>query len=186
MGAAAGRTGAETGTRVAGGSSGNTTSHATSNAGTGAQFAGNTSRGGAGGATNTTNTGTTSAGAGAVTFARIYAEIIQPNCAVCHTSGSGASSGQLHMGDRLGAFTDLVGNDMLGVNAAGSACASSGLKRVTPGNAQTSLLWQKVNAKAHGETPVCGNGMPATAGATLTQAQVDLIAKWINEGAKAI
>jgi hypothetical protein len=71
-----------------------------------------------------------------------------------------------------------------GTGSAGVTCASvSGLLRVHPGNASTSLIWQKVNAKLQGTTAPCGNPMPAGAALALSQAEVDGLAAWINAGA---
>ena len=72
--------------------------------------------------------------------------------------------------------------DLVSVMAAGSGCGTSGLLRVNPGSASTSLLWEKVNSKLQGTSAPCGNPMPLST-VTLTQAQVDDIAAWINAGA---
>jgi hypothetical protein len=90
------------------------------------------------------------------------------------------------------AYTDLLGSSGTGAPAAGTGAGSSGitcssvsgLLRVHPGNASSSLIWEKVNSKLQGTVPPCGSPMPA--GATnpaLSQAQVDEIAAWINAGA---
>ena len=80
------------------------------------------------------------------------------------------------------AYTDLVGTAGTGAAAAGSACGQFTIVRVKPGDAASSLIWQKVNAKLNGTTLSCGSGMPF-GGTALTQAQVDQIAAWIDAGA---
>ena len=80
------------------------------------------------------------------------------------------------MSTKATAYANLVG-----VAAAGASCGGLGT-RVVAGNAASSILWEKVNAKTQGTTAVCGSAMPLT-GAALSQAQVDEIAAWINAGA---
>jgi hypothetical protein len=68
-------------------------------------------------------------------------------------------------------------------SAAGVACNTSGLKRVVPGDAATSVLFEKV-ASAN---PSCGAQMPfgcAGTGTCLSAAKVKDIEDWINDGAK--
>jgi hypothetical protein len=124
-------------------------------------------------------------------FASIYDSIISVQCLSCHAnSGVGVSVGMLDMSTPQLAYAQLVGASGAGIAAQGTAagasnttCSSvSGLLRVDPGNAQMSLLWQKVNAKLQGANAPCGNSMPAS-GAALTQAAVDEIAAWIDAGA---
>jgi hypothetical protein len=124
------------------------------------------------------DTGTADAGdAGlAPTFTNVYATIIGTVCKGCHTGGSGETDGKLLMDTQADAYTNLVGSGS-GVPAAGSGCATSGEDRVVKGDSATSLLWQKVNG-----TQTCGSRMPLGEG-DLTQAQIALIAAWINAGA---
>jgi hypothetical protein len=114
---------------------------------------------------------------GAPTFTQIYSSIISANCIPCHSTGTGASSGMLNMGTKAMAYADLVS-----VMAAGSGCGTSGLLRVNPGSASTSVLWEKLNKKVNPSSTVCGSGMPLSS-TVLTQTQVDEIAVWINAGA---
>ncbi|HMJ15878.1 MAG TPA: PQQ-binding-like beta-propeller repeat protein [Polyangiaceae bacterium] len=114
----------------------------------------------------------TDSGAGA-TFSAVYDQVLfGAGCAsaFCH----GASAGNLAMGTRAQAYHNLVN-----VNAAGDACASSGRKRVEPGNPDASLLVHKIS----NATPECGTVMPPGPGVTLTQAQIDLVRAWIAAGA---
>jgi|HubBroStandDraft_1064217.scaffolds.fasta_scaffold276829_2 hypothetical protein len=74
--------------------------------------------------------------------------------------------------------------NLVGVKAAGmGGCSASGLTRVVPGNAQMSLLFEKVDSKLIQMNPPCGDPMPDDA-TTLDQAQVDRIQEWINGGAQ--
>ncbi len=79
---------------------------------------------------------------------------------------------------------DVAYSNLVGVKAAGVSCGISGLTRVVAGSAQTSLLFNKVDSKLPGHVnPPCGDPMPDDA-TVLTQAEVDLIAAWINDGAQ--
>jgi hypothetical protein len=84
-----------------------------------------------------------------------------------------------------GAYSQLMMKAM--GNVAGTAaltCMASGLTRVVPKSAATSLLYNKVNSKLMGSPPLCGNAMPAPAAApSLTAAQVATIRMWIDQGA---
>jgi mono/diheme cytochrome c family protein len=108
------------------------------------------------------------------TFTNVYATILGGVCAQCHgaATGDGALSGGLLMDTKQDAYSALVN-----VAAAGEACGTSGETRVVPSSSATSLLWQKVNG-----TQTCGGRMPL--GGELEQAQIDLIAAWINAGAQ--
>ncbi len=111
-----------------------------------------------------TDTGPRDGGSG---FATVY-PIIQRACVSCH-----GTSGALNMSTEALAYTNLVG-----VAAMGGSCAASGLTRVTPGNALTSQLYQKIN----GTTPSCGSAMPRGA-ATLPAGDIAAVRAWIEAGA---
>jgi hypothetical protein len=130
---------------------------------------------------------TTDAGAGdagAPTFTNVWSSVISTHCSTCHGgTGTGLSEGMLDMSTQAMAYADLVGADGgMGVAAAGAGCGTSGLKRVVPGNAAISLIYEKVVAKTDDAGAPCGVPMPAL-GAALTTEQDDLIAAWINAGA---
>jgi hypothetical protein len=56
--------------------------------------------------------------------------------------------------------------------------------RVSPGDAADSLIFNKLSSKLAGLLAECGSPMPLPAtGAPVTQAQLDLVAAWINAGA---
>src|SRR4051812_26042734 len=128
-----------------------------------------------GGDENSTNQPTNASG----TFAQLQQSVLTPSCAVsgCHVSASAAASGNL-------VLTSDVAYDNL-VNAAPTnlAAARDGLKRVTPGQPNNSLLFQKiVLALASSHSGEYGNVMPV-GNSALTQGQVDFIKKWIEAGA---
>jgi hypothetical protein len=109
------------------------------------------------------------------TWTQVYADVIATRCAPCHTTqgGIGISSGMLDMTSKASAYSHLVG-----VSAAGSACAGRGT-RVVPSMHDSSILYLKVSLDD--PTP-CGSKMPQ--GGMLTQQQADAIESWIDDGAK--
>ena len=123
------------------------------------------------------------------TFTNVYANIIGARCTGCHRpGGSGVNVGGLDMSTLAAAYTNLVGVPAAGTGAgtSGITCASlaPGLLRVAASDSANSLLFNKVNSKLAGVTAECGSPMPLPAtGAPLTQAQVNLIAAWIDAGA---
>jgi hypothetical protein len=110
----------------------------------------------------------------AATWTDVYIEIVQPTCSGCHNpAGVGDTSGKLDMSSQDTAYANLVD-----VPAGGSACAGKGT-RVTPSNAQTSVMYLKISPT---DPSPCGLKMPL-GGVSLPQSQVDQIASWINAGA---
>jgi hypothetical protein len=94
------------------------------------------------------------------------------DCVTCHNpTGEGGTVGKLDMSSQSTAFTNLVG-----VAAAGAECSGKGT-RVVAGDADMSILYQKVT------TPTCGSMMPL-GGAALANDLTDEIEGWINAGAK--
>jgi hypothetical protein len=106
----------------------------------------------------------------APTFTTIYDTILSTSCSPCHTSGS---SGGLSMSNRDTAYDNLVD-----VAAASGSCSSTGLDRAASGDADNSLLVQKLRA-----SPPCGARMPLGR-SPLSTDQIELIEQWINAGAK--
>jgi hypothetical protein len=106
----------------------------------------------------------------------VYTGVIAKRCSPCHTtaSGIGVSSGHLDMTSQAKAYASLVG-----VAAAGSACAGNGT-RVTPGKEDSSLLYLKVSLD---DPAPCGAKMPE-GGPALSQGEADMIGSWITAGAK--
>jgi hypothetical protein len=136
------------------------------------------------------------------TFTNVYANVIGARCTSCHAPGkSGVTAGGLDLSTAAAAYANLVNVPSAGTSAgsAGVTCASLGidqtadaggdggpvLLRVVPGDSADSLIFEKVNDKLLGTNPPCGSAMPLGAtNAPLTQAQVNLIASWINAGAQ--
>jgi hypothetical protein len=135
------------------------------------------------------------ASSGASTFTDVYTQILQPSCgtsstvttAGCHQAAAyvppSLTVSMLDMSSETIAYTNLVN-----VRGMGTYCSEDGGTgapfRVLPGNAQESLLYIKV-AEA---MPPCGVRMPrpippASTAEPLTDAQITLIANWINAGA---
>jgi hypothetical protein len=109
----------------------------------------------------------------AATFSTLYDTIFAPvGCAAAFCHGANAPAGALQLGSRDRAYEALVG-----VPAAGTACADRGLLRVAPGEPQASLLLLKLTTQ-----PPCGLAMPAP-DALLSDSQVAAIRRWIEVGA---
>jgi hypothetical protein len=121
------------------------------------------------------------------TFTNVYANVIGTRCTGCHRpGGGGVTTGMLDMSTQATAYARLVGVPSAGTGAgtSGVTCASIAMPRVAAGNSAGSLLFNKVNSKLAGTPAACGSPMPLPATAVpLTQAQVDLIAGWIDGGA---
>ena len=121
------------------------------------------------------------------TFTNVYANVISQRCTSCHRpGGGGVNVGMLDMSTQPVAYAALVGVTSAGTGAgtSGVTCASAAVPRVAANNAAGSLLFNKVSSKLAGVMPLCGSPMPTPAtAAPLTQAQIDLIAGWIDAGA---
>ena len=121
------------------------------------------------------------------TFTNVYANVIGARCTGCHRPGGGGLTvGMLDMSTQAKAYANLVGVVSAGTGAgtSGVTCASAAVPRVAAGNSAGSLLYNKVASKLAGVSPACGSPMPLPGtAAALTQAQVDLIASWIDGGA---
>jgi hypothetical protein len=114
---------------------------------------------------------------GAADFMSVYTQVLSVMCPSCHVAGGVFPS--LDLSTPALAYAALVDKDAstLAVEA-GSLCEGKG-KRVTPGNCETSLLYNKV-AQA---MPMCGNRMPLGTKA-IPQAGLDTLCAWIKAGAK--
>jgi hypothetical protein len=102
------------------------------------------------------------------TFTEVYA-LISDNCSPCHTEGS---SGSLDMSSQANAYDSLVDQA-----AAGPACGDSNLVRAVPGDAEASLIIQKLEGTAD-----CGARMPRNR-APLSEEQIAVFRSWIDAGA---
>ncbi|WP_394825355.1 hypothetical protein [Pendulispora albinea] len=122
---------------------------------------------------------------GVVKFNSVYT-ILEGSCTGCHGergTDAGTPRGALALKPEEAAFRELVN-----VKAAGGACATlgdAGLLRVRPGNADESLLYDKVKTEG-GHTPRCGKHMPlgTPMPPPMPNEQVEVIEKWINDGAQ--
>lgn len=113
------------------------------------------------------------------TFARIQSSVLTPTCAVsgCHVAASAAVSGNLVL------TADVAYDNLVGVVPANLTAKQNGLRRITAGKPDSSLLFQKIALALVGhDGNDYGNVMPV--GTTpLNQGQVDYIRKWIEAGA---
>jgi hypothetical protein len=109
------------------------------------------------------------------TFASIRDEVLTPRCAVvCH----GAIEPPGHLDLETDPYQALVG-----VEAMGRMCSTSGLVRIEPGDPDHSLLFLKISAKAEHTDPPCGEGMPQGARDPLDADTIAAIEQWIRDGA---
>jgi hypothetical protein len=106
---------------------------------------------------------------GVVTLVAVQSQVFTPHCALagCHT-GSGAPFG-----------LDLSSVTASAASVVGVASAEQpAILRVDPGDAANSYLYWKVTANPN----ISGDPMPLTGG-PLSNAQLSLIASWIDGGA---
>jgi hypothetical protein len=116
-------------------------------------------------------------------FSEVYAVITGSTCLTCHIPGGpGVLQGKLNMASSDTAYANLVGA------LVADQTLAPGFLRVKAGSPDSSMLMIKVNAGYFGNTPKLPNNtsyysaMPMT-GAPLTKAKIDLIKKWITDGA---
>ena len=105
----------------------------------------------------------------AVTLAQLSSEIFTPRCAL-----SGCHSGGIPTGG-MSLTADRIATEIINVASSGK----SGEIRVVPGESANSYILKKLR----GESGISGSQMPLV-GSPLTSAQLDLIAQWIDAGAK--
>ena len=129
---------------------------------------------GCGGATSDAGT---SPDATASTFAVIQTSVLADNCTSCHTTGvSGATESGLAL-DAATAYRNLVN-----VTSRDPIARDDAMPRVLPGNADRSLLYQKLILWDPNHTRNYGAPMPL-GGQSLTIGQIELVKRWINAGA---
>ena len=119
---------------------------------------------------------------GAVCFQQIYDEILHnTNAYGCDTPFChGAGNGGLWMLDMPTTYEELVTVPAAGESIATlPACSETDLVRVVPGDAEASLLFQKVTEAM----PVCGDRMPLDPMMALSDEHVELLRTWIDGGA---
>ena len=79
------------------------------------------------------------AGPGAASFALLQARVLTPQCAGCHTAGSPTAVQSGLVLDAASAYAALVGVPPTNANA-----RRDGLRRVAPGQPDSSLLYHKL------------------------------------------
>jgi hypothetical protein len=107
-------------------------------------------------------------------FMAAYQGALINMCPSCHQAGGVFGSPDLSSPDK--AFDSLVGKDASTMMP--GQCTGKG-KLVTPGNCETSLLYNKISQA----TPMCGRRMPLS-NETVPQAGIDALCAWIKAGAK--
>jgi len=107
---------------------------------------------------------------GGVTLLDVQSQVLTPRCALsgCHV-GTGAPFG-LDMSSVSASKSHLV-NVASGENPS--------MMRVLPGDSASSYMYWKITAN-----PAIGGDPMPLAGGPLSQSQIDLIASWIDGGAK--
>ena len=111
------------------------------------------------------------------TFAEIYAALFpaetNPRCTFCHAMpASNPSNGNLHMGSaKAEAYAALVAKTSSSTKCGGKAL-------VVAGKPDMSLFLEKLSA-----SPPCGDRMPV-GGKVLSDAQLEMIRSWIQDGAR--
>jgi hypothetical protein len=101
------------------------------------------------------------------TFASISSQILTPRCTACHSGNAPEQGLNLSAATAYGALVNVASTQR------------SGAVRVIPGNADGSYLVQKLR----GDAGIVGVRMPQ-GGPFLSDAQINLIRQWINEGAQ--
>jgi hypothetical protein len=101
-------------------------------------------------------------GAMRVDFNRDIRPILSDACYTCHGPSRSGRKANLRFDTQEGAFADL-----------------GGYRAIVPGKLEESHLWQRVTAKAPAERMP-----PAKSGKQLTSRQIDLLRRWIEQGAK--
>lgn len=115
------------------------------------------------------------------TWTAIYDEIIVGGgCLGCHDPDATISfveQSALDLSDKDGAYAAMVG-----VAAMGDPCATTGgADRIIPGDADGSMLIHKFENRVADGGPICGDPMPL--GVPLPQSQIDVVRRWIDDGA---
>jgi hypothetical protein len=105
------------------------------------------------------------------TFTHVYGDILAMQCGPCHTE---QDAGGLNMSSRETAYENLVDQA-----STSGPCSARERTRVVPGDAASSLLWNKVSG-----VDLCGARMPLGR-PPLPQEDIDSIQDWINAGALA-
>jgi hypothetical protein len=112
------------------------------------------------------------------TFASIQANIFESSdssgraaCIQCHTRAGGRIPPLGLSLDHDAAYLNLVGVASVG---------KPGAVRVVPGDAEDSYIVHKLE----GRSDIVGQRMPRTSGPFLTEGQISIIRRWIDQGAQ--
>jgi Copper type II ascorbate-dependent monooxygenase, C-terminal domain len=114
-------------------------------------------------------------------YERIQNQILTVSCAIsgCHSSPNDATYAQHGLVLANGvSFGNLVGK-----SPKNAAALADKLQLIKPFEAESSLLYHKIECAANHHTSNYGNQMPM-GGLLLTKGQVEFIKRWINNGAK--
>src|SRR5262249_1155727 len=99
---------------------------------------------------------------GAIDFNRDIRPILSDNCYTCH----GPDASRRKAGLRLDRREDAL------------RASEPGVAAVVPGSRARSLLYERITANGRGQMP------PPRSGKTLTPAQLELLGRWIDRGAR--
>jgi uncharacterized membrane protein len=105
----------------------------------------------------------------------VYEAVITKRCGNCHNDAPSFGGLAFFPGGAAAAYANLV--DVPAGTEDGYLCRASGLVRVKPGEPEASLIYLKLT------NPPCGSRMPPAAFGTPTAEQVELVRKWIADGA---
>ena len=111
------------------------------------------------------------------TFGLIQSKVFAGDCTSCHASGTAFANESGLSLDRGAAYKNLVNAESHDQTA-----RNDGLLRVVPGDAQKSLLYQKLILWDPNHARNYGAAMPL-GGQSLTVGQIELVRRWINAGA---
>ncbi len=111
------------------------------------------------------------------TFGLVQSKVLANNCTNCHTSGSSFATESGLVLDPSVAYKNLVS-----VASHDATAQADGMLRVTPGNADKSLLYQKLILWDPNHTRNYGAPMPL-GGESLSSGQIQFVKAWINAGA---
>jgi hypothetical protein len=112
------------------------------------------------------------------TFARIQRDILTPQCASCHKTGTtDAKSSQLVL------TADSSYQQLVGVSSLQSIARADGVQRVKPYRADSSLLYHKLAWIPGHHSRDYGNLMPMGTTAGLSNGQLEYVRRWIEAGA---
>ncbi len=122
---------------------------------------------------------TASCSQGQVSFSRDVNPILQGNCAVCHTTGG---PGYIKSGFSVATYQDLMKGTKYGPVIHPGSSVGSTLVRLIRHQADPTINMPKeysLGLKSHEQTI-----MPGTGARSLSGHDIELISKWVDQGAK--